>query len=172
MRNYPWIMIIFLSFVPYLVNTKTPDLRFIRWRKNLTWILLDGCYGVCICAVMVLYHIHYINSWLWHLFVLTFYHILSSYFFLVQRFTFCIFLLCFYAGFHSSFFLILSWPYLQHAHWLKADSFIGYLHVSILLSIREILQTGIPVGISWKNIQACALYCSMKLTCCCFQTGP
>ena len=69
-------------------------------------------------------------------------------------------------------FLIQPWTHLQHTPWLMAVPSVGYLCVSIPWTLRKISQTGHLVGISWRNLQACALCCSVWFTCCCFQIGP
>ena len=46
--------------------------------KNPTWILLDGCANVRICAVTVLQHIHYINSYVRCHFLIDSYVIFTS----------------------------------------------------------------------------------------------
>ena len=68
-------------------------------------------------------------------------------------------------------FWIRSWPYFQHAPWLRAVPYVGYLHVSIPWSLHEMSQTLLLVGIK-KYVQVCALWCSMKFICCCFQLIP
>ena len=69
-------------------------------------------------------------------------------------------------------FLCLIWPQpnFEQAPWLRAVPSVGYLYVSIPLSLRIFSQTGTLVGLLLRNTQACSLCYSMWLTCCFFQT--
>ena len=43
---------------------------------------------------------------------------------------------------------IRSWPHFQHAPWLRAVPYLGYILVSTKWSLCEILQTSLLVGLS------------------------
>ena len=113
MTTLPQIIIILLSYVPYLGLNKNVLLDVYNILEHPTWILLDGRDDVRICTVTVFYHIHYINSdarnhFLLYGYGLKVYHILSPDYIRVQIFPLCLFSLCLYDVFNSFFYPILT----------------------------------------------------------------
>ena len=145
--------------------------------KHQTWLLLAGCDKVFIRALNVLYRIHYIHS-----------DVLSNFLFMAVAYIrpyvvpYLTPRLCLH-----KIFLFVSSPSVSIMDWTPSlfdlilttfptHSFIeGFpiFRVSTcfhLIFSSKISQTGIRIGVLWKNIQACALWCSMQLICFWFQT--
>ena len=154
MSTCPQVIIIFLLFVPYLGITEHPT-WILSDGKHPNWILSLVRENVYTYTVSVFYHIHYINSDVCRDSLLMsmkyFYPYVVPYFIcgLCPRMPF----------FFPSFFLSLLWiqlllwlilhrPHFQQAPWLRLVSYVGYLRVSIPLSIFKMLQTWLLVGIS------------------------
>ena len=70
------------------------------------------------------------------------------------------------------FCLVRHQPHFQHTPWLRAPPSVGYLRASIPWSLWIFSPTGPFVGFLWINLQAFALWCSIRLEYCYFQPSP
>ena len=88
MINFPRMIVILLSILPYIGITKIPNLTFIGCQNirlesycmvvTTSAHALSWRYNVHVCAVTVLYHTHYINSYIRRHFIIDGYGIFTS----------------------------------------------------------------------------------------------
>ena len=121
------------------------------------------------------HHYYYINSDVRHHFLSNghgyFLYLCSSVSYpcgwlcLCTTYSFPIFILCLYAVLNNLFLWIWPCPYFQHAPWLRAVPYIGYLFVYIPWLLHITSQIRLHVELCWINLKACDLFCSSLLTC-------